>query len=226
MKAFYYSFRQYIKEIGEDYMLAVMLFTPILSGTLLRLGIPRIADQSYFLLADILIVSITPLIYSFIGAMVILEEIDNNISIYLSVTPLGKKGYLISRLGLPIAVSLVFGTVVSYVFSISGITIFQSIIYTLLFSIISMTICMLIVSLSSNRVEGMALTKISNILILGFPLPFFLGDKVIQYAGGFLPSFWAGKVIFDEEYLYFIPFILTSLIWIIMLYRRFNRKII
>lgn len=51
--------------------------------------------------------------------------------------------------------------------------------------------CMLLVALANNKVEGLALAKMTNLLILGLPVSWFV-ESPWRYGAGFLYSFWLG----------------------------------
>ena len=55
-------------------------------------------------------------------------------------------------------------------------------------------IALLVVTLSSNKLEGMALTKISSLLMLGAIAPYFIPTPY-GYLLSFMPSYWTGMVI-------------------------------
>jgi fluoroquinolone transport system permease protein len=82
---------------------------------------------------------------------------------------------------------------------------------------------MLIVSFSTNKLEGMAIAKLSFMLALGAAGPyFFKGD--IQYLLSPLPSFWAAKAVQANQPVYFIIVFIVSGLWFLLLGRRFLRK--
>jgi fluoroquinolone transport system permease protein len=80
-------------------------------------------------------------------------------------------------------------------------------------------------SFSHNRVEGLAMAKLSGLFMLGLPVPFFLMSKV-QYWFSFLPSYWIAKLGVEQNYIYSVPALLSSIIWMSILYRKFDRKLI
>jgi len=113
MKALLSSFNQFCIQIAKDKMLLMVCIAPFLTGLLFKYGIPfaesKLTDyfaqtailSPYYLMFDLFFVSISPILFCFASAMVILGEIDDKISSYLAVTPIGKSGYLISRLVFP-----------------------------------------------------------------------------------------------------------------------------
>jgi fluoroquinolone transport system permease protein len=85
-------------------------------------------------------------------------------------------------------------------------------------------ISLLIFSFSNNRVEGMAMAKLSGLVIVGLPIPFFLFTGV-QYLFSFLPSFWIAKFCKEDNYLFLIPTIFTLFVWLWVLYKKFTKKL-
>ncbi|MCC0639870.1 MULTISPECIES: ABC transporter permease [unclassified Clostridioides] len=230
------AFRQEFEQIKGDAMLFVVCISPILCGGLIKFGIPLIQNilidssyykltlEPYFLVFDLLLAFITPFMFFFVSTMVMLGEIDDNISKYLIITPIGKSGYLISRLGIPAILAFAITVILLLTFSLTKI----SFLLNLAISLVSLTqgiiISILIISLSSNKLEGMALTKLSGLFMLGIPAPFFILNK-IQYILLFLPSFWLAKAFKDSNYIYIFISFIVSLIWIVLLLKKFNKKI-
>ena len=62
-----------------------------------------------------------PVLLCFAFAMITLEEIDDKVSRYFSITPLGKAGYLFTRLGVPSIISAVIAFIVLLLFSLEKV---------------------------------------------------------------------------------------------------------
>ena len=237
MKSIFFAFRQFMKSIWGDLMLAACLFSPILMGIVFKIGIPLLEKflcgyfdkaailEPYYILFDLLLSLMTPLMLCFSGAMVILEELDDGTAKYLLVTPLGKTGYLFSRIGVINLLSIFYNIIIMFIFSISDISWYNIVISFVLNSIISVIVAMLVISFAKNKVEGMALIKLSGFMIFGFIVAFFIKNP-LGYIVGVLPSFWIGKISSDDNLLFVIPCIIVSFIWITLLYKRFSNKIL
>lgn len=237
MKALFNSFLQFCSQIRKDSMLLVVCIAPILCGFLLRFGTPfletLLTDQfnrteilePYYLLIDLFLVILTPYMFCFASAMVILGEIDDHISNYMAVTPVGKRGYLISRLGFPALISTLASVVLVTLFSLTSINLPMLITLCLLSSALSILISMLIISVSSNKVEGMAISKLAGLVMIGLFIPFFLEGKT-QFLFFFLPSFWIGKLGLSGNYIYVIGAVLTLMVGGTLLYKQFIKKFI
>lgn len=237
MKAVFPAFRQFLKSIWGDFMLTACLFSPILMGLMFKLGIPFLEEflcgyfekaailAPYYILFDLLLSLMTPLMLCFSGAMVTLEELDDGTAKYLLVTPLGKTGYLFSRIGFVTVASLIYNIIILLIFSLTDIGFLYVVISAILNSVISVIIAMLVISFAKNKVEGMALIKLSGFMILGFIAAFFVKAPV-GFLAGVLPSFWVGKLVLDSNCFFILPCLIISFAWIALLYRKFSAKVL
>ncbi|KAF5048738.1 hypothetical protein DSECCO2_446950 [anaerobic digester metagenome] len=229
------SFMQYLNQIARDAMLFLSCLAPVLYGLFMKFGIPA-AEKfltgyysreevlvPYFLIFDLFLVVLTPMMFSFASSMVILGEIDDGITKSMSVTPLGRGGYLISRLILPLTLSFVVSIIVMNVFSLDIISFEMIILLSFLSSVLGFITTMMVVSLSANKVEGMAITKMSGISMIGIILPFFVLTR-IQYLAIMLPSFWMAKFALEGKITYLILCVMVSAGWILLLLRKFMKK--
>jgi len=230
------SFFQFLNQLFKDAMLILVCVAPILCGIFFLYGIPFLQSlltehlsmpdmlPPYYLLFDLFLGAMTPLLFCFAAAYVILGEIDDGISKYLAVTPIGKKGYLISRLGIPAIIAFVVSIFELRIFNLTVISFGTVIIIAFMMSFLGLTEALLIVAISSNKVEGMAISKLTGLLFLGLPAPFFLTGK-IQYVLFPLPSFWIAKFVMEKQVIFMLIGLITSFIWMILLYQKFKKKI-
>lgn len=237
MNPLFASFRMFIRQIMKDSMLYVVCIAPLLAGLFFRFGIPRIEIllcsyfnvssifAGYYLLIDLFLCILTPFLFCFSSSMVVLTEYDENMAGYLAVTPVGKSGYLISRFLFPATISFIGSILLMCLFALTVWSGFLMVIACILSSILGIATSLLIVSFSHNRVEGMAFSKLSGITMIGLMVPFFLSTN-IQYLFALLPSLWIAKLCLEKNFIFIIPTFLTSIIWILVLYRQFARKLI
>ncbi|MDP4153549.1 MAG: hypothetical protein Q8865_08965 [Bacillota bacterium] len=237
MKPQIHSFRMFLRQIWNDEMLAAVFIAPLLVACLIRFGVPSLESllcsyfhqravlSEYYLLFDLFLSILTPYMFCFASAMVMLTEYDENMTNYMAVTPIGRKGYLISRLVFPSVISLFVSLLLMHWFTL---TIWQfpvTVLICFLNCILSIVTSLFIFSFSHNRVEGLAMGKLSALIIAGLPVPFFLFTKV-QYLFFFLPSFWIAKLCLTKNMLFFLPAIVISAVWVWALYRKFSLKLI
>lgn len=231
MKAVRLSFMQMIKFMAADMMLLAAGVSPVLMGAVIRFGIPCIEGllmefmglprviSPYYGLIDILFAAITPAMFCFVAAMVMLEEHDDHIDRYLFVTKLGKKGYYISRVILPAMLAFAITCVILPICGLTEMTFIKVLFLAISGTLQGVIIAMLVVNLSSNKLEGMALTKLASLLMFGAAGPFFL-ETPYSYMLFFMPSYWTGMMVTCNNPLYVIPTVMVSAVWILILARR------
>lgn len=236
MKAIRISFMHMVKLMHHDLMLIAACIAPILAGIAVKFAVPFLEKMliewtgkgaillNYYGLFDIFLAALTPVMFCFIVAMVILEEHDDHIASYLFITGLGRKGYMVSRLLLPSLLSFVVTMILLPLFCLTSLSVSMMILLALTSTLQGMLIALLIVTLSSNKLEGMAITKLSSIIILGAFVPYFVSGP-IGYILCFLPSFWAGKAVGENNLLYMIPSVIIGFIWLAIFFRKFQKKI-
>ena len=83
---------------------------------------------------------------------------------------------------------------------------------------------MIILAYAGNKVEGMALAKVSALVMVGLIIPFVITDST-QYVFSFLPSFWIAKFLISNNYWFILPAIFLSGGLICILYNRYSTKI-
>lgn len=109
------------KNIRRDLILGMVLFAPILLAMLMRAGLPFMARfihlnfnfdliPHYPFVVGLLLLA-SPLMVGALVGFLILDEKDDQILPYLSVTPLQKKGYILYRLAAPVVLSVILNFV-------------------------------------------------------------------------------------------------------------------
>ena len=236
MKPLLRSFGMLLRQITKDSMLYAVLVAPLLAGCLFRFGIPRIEAAlcayfgqasilgSYYLLFDLFLAVLTPYMFCFASSMVLLTEYDENMAAYMAVTPVGKRGYITSRLLFPAVASFFVSAAILPFFSLTVWSLPRLLLVCALTALLSITESLMVVSFSRNRVEGMAVAKLTGIVMLGLPVPFFLFSGT-QYLFAPLPSFWIAKLFVDDNDLMIVPAVIISMGWIWGLYRKFEGKV-
>lgn len=236
MRKYYTSSIQLFRQISSDYMMAAAFFVPLIMGSLIRFGVPALENALtgyfqtdriltlYYPLFDLFLSMIAPIMFCFSFAMIMLEEIDDKVARYFMITPLGKGGYLFSRVGLPAIISLLFTPMLLWVFHVSNMSVAILLAVSLLCSVLGTIVSLMIVSLSTNKLEGMAVTKMSALLTLGILPPFFIKGNM-EYLFVVLPSYWLSKVILEKGILPFAIGLLVSCVWVVLLARKFNKKV-
>lgn len=230
-------FKQMVQQISRDWMLLMVCITPFLAGTLFKLGVPKAEHllcnyigchqivAPYYYIFDWLLAILPGMMFAFVGALVALGEIDDRIAGFMAVTPVGLSGYLVSRLGFPAIVSSVVSVFVVMVFGLSHMSMLSVVILCISSGIMGISVALLVLSVSTNKVEGMAIGKIAGLIIMGIFVPVVFHTPM-QYIAGVLPAFWVGKYLLEGNVINLLLFIVVSGIWITFLYRHCRRKVL
>ena len=233
MRAVWLSFSQMLKFVRQDRMLLAAGLAPLLAGTAIHFGVPFAENllihftdlpavlAPYYGLFDIFLAAIAPAMLCFFAAMVMLEEHDDHIDRYLFMTGLGRKGYFISRLILPALIAFAVTAALLPVFRLTALSAGAILFLSLAGTLQGIIIALLIVALSSNKLEGMAVTKLSSLMMLGAVVPYFIPAPV-SFCFAFLPSFWMGKAILENSLFYMLPTLLVAGTWILLLQRKIS----
>jgi len=190
------------RQIGIDPMLMASLFGPIAIILVARFIFPPLSDwieaQYGFLLrgysdftAAFLMLTI-PLLPGTMAGLLMLDERDENMIAYFAITPFTRKGYFFYRLFLPSVLAVALS---SLFILLSGIAVIQleSLYTVLLLTLEAPCLALFLATFAANKVEGLALSKISGLLFAGpiiaafTPLPW-------QYLGAWIPSYWPAKI--------------------------------
>ncbi len=237
MRAVVVSFAMVVRQILKDGMLLAVCFASILAGVFFRFAIPYLETllcsffavsfilSPYYRLFDLLLMILTPYMICFASAMVMLDEHEQHLTRYLSVTPLQTRGYLVSRLVIPAVVAAFISLGVLALFQLTTWTIAQRSAMSVLCSLTGIISSLIIFSLSRNKIEGMAMGKLSSLILLGLPIPFLFHDN-FQYIFSFLPSYWMSRFALDGSPMFFILSLVLSLATIPYFYARVLRKIL
>lgn len=236
MKTAACCFFQMLRQMRGDPMLLTVAVIPLLAGFAFRFGIPAAEAQlvsvlnrslvlsPYYALFDLLLLLFVPAMLNYVAAMIVLEERDAGLTAYLTVTPLGKKGYLLSRFGFTALLSLLYGVVLHGLFHLTDFSPWLLTAAILAGTVQGTGSAMLIVLCSKNKVEGLAVGKFTSLFTLGALAPFFI-DANGQYLLSFLPGFWLAKTAREETPLFLAAAVLTALLWAVLPVRRFTRRL-
>lgn len=223
-----------IKTMLNDYILLLTVIAPVLLMFVLKYGVPIInqalVDRYAFHLTDYypLILGITlmllPMLIGCMSSFVLLEDYDEGLLTYYSVTPLSKERYLLYRIGLPILFNIIFSLILIYFTNLVSLPFIQALFIILLASTQTIIITLFIVSYAANRVEGLALSKMAGVAIF-LPLLEILLKTKLKYGIMMSPTYYIPALIvhFDQISYFIILLLLGSLVHLLFIYALFQR---
>lgn len=200
LKLFRIGFRQTL----NDGMMIILLPAPLLIGLLVKCGIPfiNILTIQYFDFSlaqwygviDGVMFALIPLMISMISAFLLLDERDEGTGAYYQITPVQGYAYLLARIGLPMMWALLCNIVIGLLFHISNLDFIAIFFAGLIGTGAGIACSMMVIALAENRVEGLAISKLMGVSLLGVLAVWFVPSPY-QYLAAILPSFWIGVII-------------------------------
>ncbi len=229
-----------LRQVLRDGMLLILLPAPFLMGAVLRVLVP-LADQMlnermgfsispWFSVSDAMVLTMTPVMTAMISAFLILEERDEGIGTYYNITPASGYSYLTARIGLPMIWGWTSSILVISLFSINQYGWFEIVVATVIGTLQGVIMSMFLVAFAANKVEGLALAKLSNIFVMGFVIPWLI-PWPFKYLFGVLPGFWIGEILKNTNLtiltisLYGLGGLISCLVFILLLTKIFLKRI-
>jgi fluoroquinolone transport system permease protein len=185
-------------------MLLTLLLAPILIGLVVKLALPftnRLLEKEctfsllpWYELTDGALLCLTPMLTAMAMAFLLLEERDDGLSAFYSVTPAAEFPYLLARIGIPLIWAFLMTSAVVRIFGISELSVATILCCSLISALMGTALAMMLAALASNRVEGLALSKLMGISLLGL-IAVWVVPAPYHYPLALLPSFWIGTIL-------------------------------
>jgi len=159
-----------------------------------------------------------------VSGFMMIDERDGNITQLMSVTPLGRAGYLINRLSLASALSVLYSILSYYVLDVVELPVISVLFLSLLSSIYSIIVGLLIFTFADDKVKGLTFAKAINSLNL-FAFTDLLSLKWLTILSWFFPPYWVTMIIKSpHSVLLYGLALLVHAVWVFVLIRHFWRK--
>ncbi|HBV97119.1 MAG: hypothetical protein JL50_21375 [Peptococcaceae bacterium BICA1-7] len=240
MKKIYTLLLGDIKNIYRDTLLLVTVLAPFILAVLMKYGVPRISSllmqktgfdltPHYSFIMSYLII-FTPLMLGTLAGFIVLDERDENLLSYFSVTPLSKAGYLLYRTALPTAASFLFTFLALRFANLAGLNYTGLIPVVLMASLEAPVVALFLGAFAANKVEGLAYTKGLGILYIA-PVIGYLVKSKLQLLAFIIPTFWVTKGFLESSqpgltyWLYIGPGLLIHLLLIKYFIKKFRAKV-
>ncbi len=229
-----------IKNIYRDTLLVALPFSPLLIGCVLRFLIPFITLflkskfgfdlLPYYDLIMGFMIMVTPMLYGFVIGFLLLDDRDEGLFNSISVTPIGKTGYLTYKLTLPVVTSFIFTYLMIIIGGIIKIDYFYLLPVALMSSLEAPLWALTIAAFSSNKIEGLAFAKGLGVLFVA-PIAGYFVTSPLGLFFGIIPPYWIIKSFISigkdlESYLFYaICGIVSHIVYLFILVKFFNKKI-
>ena len=188
-----------IRMVARDPLLAIMPFAPLLAATAMRLIVPPIAG---FLLSRLgfdlmawaglvrgIIILFPGMFYGMVAGFLLLDDRDDGIAAYWSVTPVRRSGYLLARLGLFSLAAVPTGLVCALILGLAPLRLADDLVMAVLGALQVPIYSLFLAAFAANKVEGLSIVKALGILNMA-PLAVLLPGSVGRL-GWPVPQYWA-----------------------------------
>ncbi|MGP4081714.1 hypothetical protein ACTWQL_17550 [Pseudalkalibacillus sp. R45] len=193
-----------LKNIKRDLVLLMSLFAPLILATLLKFGFPplerlvvtsfQVSLASYFPLMVVTCLLVTPFTVGMLSGFLILDERDEQILSYLSITPVSKSHFILYRLLFPVVICILAAGLLLYVNAWEVISLWELAVLLVL-SLEAPIVALMMAVFADNKVEGLALGKVISISVAAPIVGFFI-DSEWKWIGFVFPPFWIAEVFF------------------------------
>ncbi len=228
-----------LKNISRDPILLVSIIAPLLTAIVMRLGLPFAAEMlwqklqfdltPYYNLIISIMLLICPFMLGMLAGFIILDERDENILMFFTVTPLTKTGYLAYRMLSPIICCFIMSFVMVYIIGLVSIDFTRLLAVAIVASLEAPMVALFMGAFAANKVEGLAFSKALGILFIAPAVGYFVKSGW-QLLAGIAPTYWVSKVFIygiqgsSLYWVYAIVGVLVHLLFMYALYRKFENK--
>lgn len=192
-------FKSDMKNTFRDPSLIMVLCAPLLVILMVRFGFPILLEYvpdatdyrreivSFF----VMLCSIFPGIAM---SFILLDEKDVQLFPVMKVTPVSFSGFLLVRLSFMVLLGFVISLLLLLLNGVFAVKTIEAIQFSILAGLNSPILILLISHFAKNKIEGMTLLKVSNIILM-LPIIIFFFDAKWEFILGILPPFWVYKFL-------------------------------
>lgn len=226
----------YLEDMAASFMFLICLGAPVAFVAFNHWAIPqfnlwlsaRLASPDvlvpYYEAIDAFVICITTTMVGYTGVLVVLDEQDAGVTLALCCTPLGKGGYGLTRIGVPVVLAAILPLSVIGIGQLSQMPAVLLVTHTVLGVVVGAMIALLVMAYANNRIEGIALTKVGNVLLLAIPIGATLsGIAAMPFM--WLPTYWIGRFSISHHPIDVLAALITGIGWIVWLRTRFSTRL-
>lgn len=185
----------------RDPMLLVAAVGPLVLAISIRIGMPVVADLAaprFDLMAfdSVIVGSLAvfgPAIYGFVVGMFVLEDREQGVLTAYRASPLSAHGYLLYRGATAYVVSFAATLPALAVVGFASVPPIVLLGTVAVASLGGPVIALAFGTLASNTIEGIALSKLLNVVVLGPVVVIAVVPEPLQFLAGIVPTYWPVK---------------------------------
>lgn len=157
---------------------------------------------------------LVPSMLSIVTGFLMIDERDGHIAELMSITPLGRNGYLYNRLSFSFLATVLYTFMGYYILNIYFIPVYALFLVSILLGLFSMTVSLVLFVLAPDKVKGLTYAKGLNILML-FTLSDLLKTEWLIDFSKIFPTYWITQLVQNPQvFSVFITALLWHIIWL------------
>lgn len=203
--------RTEMKNITRDQFLLFITFLPVLLGVICRFGIPAVRQlvlpyfdlQEHYGFIMSFLIMMTPAMYGWVIGFTLLDDRDEDILTYISVTPLKRTGYLAFKIVGPVIFGFLWTYVVLIIAGLTPINFLKLLPVAIMASLEAPIFALVLAAFARNKIEGLAVAKLGGIVFIGPFIGYFIKSNW-QILGGIFPTYWISKTYLASGAIYWV----------------------
>lgn len=195
--------------VRRDPMLRWMIFLPLVIALAMRLVLPPIVAQIdprlpwelaslYPPLMAYMVLLLVPYLWGVIVGFLLLDQRDDRTLSALQVTPLSLDGYLRYRLFLPTLLTVFSAPLALVVTGLASLDLGAHLLLALAVAPQAPLVALALAALAQNKVQGLALMKVANVVLLPPLVAYFL-PSAWQKPFLLVPTTWPAYLLWDLQ---------------------------
>lgn len=194
-----------IRNINRDSLLRLVLIFPWIIALILRWALPTVVEgfadrfdfRGYYgLLTSFFSVMLMPQLFGYIAGFMLLDERDDGTLRALQVTPLSIDRYLLYKTAAPAVVGAAAVYIFIQIVGLVKIPYAPLLPIALVAALNGPIFALLLASLAANKVQGLAVMKGLNLLLVAPMIAYFVPGPW-QWLFGVTPTFWPLKAFWQ-----------------------------
>ena len=188
-----------LKNIIREPIFLILFISPALMVLLLKFAFPIfnlllnnfIVFDLYSIFPQIsfMFLLLIPMLCGMIWSLLLVDDKDSRIMDVISVTPLGKNGYINTKLLSSIFISFILASLMYFVMNYNLSFSIKDLFLIILLSTQSIYLVILVANFASNKVEAMTFSKIFSFIYI-FPLISLALKSNLRYFFAIFPQYW------------------------------------
>ena len=225
------AFKTDIKMILRDPILVILMLAPILAILIIKLLLNYLTPWLFgefgfelrpyygYVLGGCFLLS--PMMLGTVAGFLMIDEKDGKIFDLIAITPAGYSGYMLNRLALPFAMSIIY-TFLIY----TGLNIYVVNVWTLMMigffvSIESILVGTMLFLFAEDKVQGLTYSKGLGVFVI-LSMADLLNRPRLSIIAGAIPFYWIFRLIHNQEnVIIFLAGLAIHGLWVIMAIKKY-----